>query len=535
MIRAALPAIVLLAVVLRLWGIAWGLPDAGRLFSYHPDETTVVAFALALDPLAGRLDPGFYNYGSLSLLLDALVLRAGEALGMAGSLPGVPSAEALLTARLLTAALGTGTCVFLYGTGRLLYGTGPGRASPAGLAAALLYAVAPLAVQHGHFATVDVPAVFWISGALFFAARHLERGGRSLFWAGLWSGLAAAAKYNAGLVLLAAAASAGIKPGSRGRMATLAPILGGAALGFVLGCPGALLNPEGLWQGIRFEAAHVREGHGLVFANTPPAFVYHLVFNLRWGLGAPLLVLIVAGFAAAILRRRPGDLMLLAFAVPYYLLIGVASVKFARYTLPLFPPLLLWAGALLAEREKVRRVAAGAGVVAALYALVFSLALDETMTRPDTRDRAAAFLRKAGVHSVGFATGPWFYSPPLHPGLADFRPFAAKRYAELAENPRLVPAEGEWNVVQLQQTAPDAVVLSELNEYEDALRARHAPALAYLDALRRDYPNARVFANPVQVFGLRFTNVAGRLPRQGLPHDMLYTNPTTVVWMRRNR
>ncbi|MBD0275428.1 MAG: glycosyltransferase family 39 protein, partial [Acetobacteraceae bacterium] len=436
---------------------------------------------------------------------------------------------------LVTAALGTGTCLFLYGTGRLLYGPGPGRASPAGLAAALLYALAPLAVQHGHFATVDVPAVFWISGALFFAARHGEKGGRSLFWAGLWAGLAAATKYNAGLVLLAGAAAGWIKPAARGRAATFVPLLGGAALGFVIGCPGALINPEGLWQGIQMEAAHVRGGHGLVFVNTPPGLIYHLVFNLRWGLGAPLLLLAVAGIVAALLRRRPGDLVLLAFAVPYYLLIGLAEVKFARYTLPLFPPLLLWAGALLTEREKVRRIAAWAGVAAAVYALAFSLALDRTMTRPDPRDRAAAFLREAGVRSVGFATGPWFYSPPLHPGLADFRPPVAKRNALLAENPRLIPAEGEWNVAQLQQTAPDAVALSELNEYADALRARHPPALAYLDALRRDYPSVRVFASPVQVFGLRFTNVTGRLPDQGLPHDMLYTNPTTIVWMRSSR
>ena len=36
----------------------------------------------------------------------------------------------------------------------------------------------------------------------------------------------------------------------------------------------------------------------------------------------------------------------------HLLLIGVASVKFARYTLPLFPPLLLWARAYETIRSK---------------------------------------------------------------------------------------------------------------------------------------------------------------------------------------
>ena len=77
-------------------------------------------------------------------------------------------------------------------------------------------------------------------------------------------------------------------------------------------------------------------------------------------------------------------------------------------------------------------------------------------------------------------------------------------------------------------------MLSELNEYADALRTKDAKAMAYIAAVRRNYPNHRVFANPVEVLGIPFTKLPGEadLPVQGLPHDMLYTNPTTVVFYR---
>jgi hypothetical protein len=357
--------------------------------------------------------------------------------------------------------------------------------------------------------------------------------------------LAAATKYNAAVIVLAGAAAWWLtrkekNPPSGGR--GLALLLVGALLGFLVGCPGALLNPAALLRDVRFEAGHVRAGHDLVFAHTPPALWYHAAFNLRWGLGLPLLFLCMGALALALWRRRPADVLLLAYLVPYYALIGFAQVKFARYTLPLFPPLLLLAGAWLGSAGPTRagRMLRGLGGIAAGYALLFSIALDRTMTLPDTRDAAANFLRQSGAASVGFAVGPWFYAPTLHPALASFNPLAAKRAAATSTSaPRLIPAEGEWNDAQLNgPSAPNAVALSEF-EYADALRARDPAALAYLQTLRVLYPSMRVFTRPVQFPGLpAFTRLTpadpafSDLPTQRLPHDMTYTNPTTVVFTR---
>jgi 4-amino-4-deoxy-L-arabinose transferase-like glycosyltransferase len=526
--------IVLGALALRLWGIRWALPNADRWFSYHPDESVVVGASLTVNPLLLLLDPGFYNYGSLSLLLNGLFIHLGEWFGLVGPGPTqfVPSAGALLTARLVTAFLGAATAFWLYGTGRLLYGR------VAGAAAAILYSVAPLAVQHGHFATVDVPASFWVTGSLYFAARHCapERRPRDLFWAGLWAGFAAATKYNAGVVLLAGIAAWFVgRPRASGKAIT-API-GGAALGFLAGCPGVLLNTPRFLHDFFFEVGHSGAGSADLFTGTPSGLIFHLTFNLAWGMGWPLVVASLAGVGYALYRRRPGDIVLLAFTLPYYLLIGLAQVKFARYTLPLFPPLLLLVGALVPplvrRRLAATRLALGALGAAAAFALILSFAFDAVMMGPDTRDQAAAYLRERNVSSVGFAKGPWYWSPPLSPLLTAPNPQAAKQAATEAQGIRLIPADGEWNVAQLRRDSPDAVALSEF-EYADALRTGNPAAKAYFAELKTRYPVRKIFGHAVQVLGLPVTKLdVSRGPAtQHLPHDMLYTNPTTEVYTR---
>jgi len=332
---------------------------------------------------------------------------------------------------------------------------------------------------------------------------------------------------------------------------TLALLAAATLGGFLLGCPGALLNPSALIAGVSYEAAHVREGHGDVFVQTLPGFIHHIVVNLRWGLGIVLAVGVIVGVVMGIVRRRPADLLLFAFALPYYVLIGLAAVKFARYTLPLFPPLLLLAGALVVPRTDRPAAAAAARpwqlllAIGGAYALLLSLALDSVMAQPDTRDRAAAFLREKGFASVGFATGPWFYSPPLGPLFAHPNPGAARESALAVESPRCIPAGApetgpdgrtrvapqDWPVGLLTTESPDATVLSEL-EYTDPLRLGKPDARAFLDAAKEMYPNREVFTKPVQVFGIPLANSSvgpDGLPAQPLPHDMLYTNPATVV------
>ena len=496
-LRRYLPAlIVLLALVLRLWGIAWGLPDASHLFSYHPDESRVVGQAL-MQPGQNILDTGFYNYGSLATLTDRFLLLA------TGALTNIPTASSLLLVRFVTVAYGIGTCALLILFGKRL------EKPDVGLSAAALYAVAPLAVQHGHFATVDVPATFWVTASLLTALANPK-----LFWCGLFTGLAAATKYNAGLVLLAGVAAWFLL--ERRSLKSLGLLLSGAALGFLLGCPGVLVNFPKFWEHFTFELAHSRTAQIDFVGQT--AALYWPTLGLLAALGSPLWLV---GVGRALATRTRTGLTLLTFVLPYLLLLCVSANQYVRYALPLLPA-LCW---LIASLPWKPLVALGGTL-----SLLFSLALCSVMAGPDPRDEAAAFLKQKGVASVGFATGPWFYSPPLHPGLSHPSPRRAKSAAESSEPLKLfaVPPGRDWDATLLDETQPDAVALSEI-EYTALIQKKNPQALAYLAALTARYPIKTVFAHPLPLLGARKSS---GLPCQPLPIDMLYTNQSVVVFTK---
>ena len=344
----AIIAVIILAAALRIWGIGWGLPAARHYFSYHPDETIVLLSAMKVNFFAGQFDPGFYNYGSLYIFLVSLSILFSFGFGLVN----LPSgdifsavgefAKLYMAGRVVALALGIATVYLVYLLGKRAYGRG------VGLLAALFMAVMPLHVMHSKFLAVDVPAAFFVVMALIFAVRITDGNKlRDYLLAGLFAGLAAGTKYNAGLVLLSPIMAHFATDKARPLLRVLNPKLVAipimAAVGFLIGTPGAVLNSGKFMQDFLYEVGHAGSGHGLVFVETAPAFIYHFTHSLWAGMGLPLLVLASIGLIYAARKRTASDLILLAFLIAYYAVIGMAQVKFARYTIPLLPVLAILA------------------------------------------------------------------------------------------------------------------------------------------------------------------------------------------------
>lgn len=544
-------AVLLSALALRVWGLTWGLPSSTHYFSYHPDETVVLEAAMGMNVFAGRLLPGWYHYGSLSLYL---VNFANSLLFVFGGVDIVIKdlardhaqwARLYLVGRGLTVAMGVGTVWAVYALGRRLWG------HKAGLWAAGVLAVVPLHAQQSHWLTVDVPAAFWGTLALLWTAKlddalHQEKttrpAWRCALWAGVFAGLAAATKYNMALALLPLLLVC-VRP-LRPRLLFVGLVSAVAA--FLLACPGAVLDTHTFLANVRYEWVHVSREPGPTFSETGNGFVYLLTHTLGAGLGLPLLLLTLIALGHAGVRRARGDGLLAAFALPYCVVISLASVRYARYAVPLLPLLALWIGRMLADwtaapRPRAARVA-GASLAALVLALTLAdcVSLVRPMAQTDPRDRALAWLRQApapALATVGFAAPPWFSSPPLSPYFALPRPGRWRRFAPPG-NPTLLLAEGrqwrvsapaaDWDMATLTPDPPHFVVVTEY-DYRDALRLRDPRVLAFLRALRQDYAPPVVFGGPAGLFRLHRT--VGGLPTQDLPHDMLYPDPTVLVYV----
>ena len=530
-----------LALTLRLWGIAWGLPSATHYFSYHPDESVVLeTSSLTMNVFAGRLLPHFYNYGSLQLYL---VCFANTLAALFGAVDIVPKnfaewypqwAKMYIIGRLLTVGMGVGTVWATYALGATLWDR------RAGLVAALILALTPLHAQQSHFLTVDVPATFWVMLSLLWSARLATEDPKPLkaaLLAGLFAGLATATKYNMAVAVLPllAVCYALRFTFPLGRVGACAGVgLLAFLLAFLIGCPGALSETSVFLKDVRFEAVHVQNGDDPTFRDTGSGFVYHITHNLDAGLGLPLLLLALASVGYAFYKHQRGDGLLAAFALPYYVLISLAAVRYARYTIPLLPILALWMGRMLADgsrlpRPALQRLTAAVGAAALLVASVNTALLLSAMTGEDTRDQALRWLNSFAVPpaKIGFAVQPWFGTAPVSPYFTLPRPGGWQAVTPPETQKRIVYSGKDWDAAALEAQKPDVVVLSEY-DYDDALRLHSPQALVYLAMLQRFYQPVAQFM-PLHLQGE--VDAAG-LSSRGLPHDMTYPSPDMIIYSK---
>jgi hypothetical protein len=551
----AVLGIMILAVAIRVWGIGWGLPTAKHFYSYHPDENIVFSAALNINLLDGQLDPKFFNYGSLYLYLVSigLVLASGSGfvnLGKGDMAANIAEISKMyLTGRVVALLLGVLTVYAVYRLGKRAYGRGTG------VLAALFMAVAPIHVMHSKFLAVDVPSAFFVTLALIFAIRIFQEDfrARDYILAGLFAGFAAATKYNAGLVILAPAMAHMVtdraRPGLRifnGKL-WLIPIA--SVIGFLIGTPGILIDFEKFSRDFSYEMAHVRTGHGLVFTNTGPGWIYHLSHSFWPGMGLPLAILAGIGVLYALRKRSAADWCMLAFSIVYYAVIGAAQVRFARYTIPLLPVLTILAARVSVDAvdrlvhgkdrcEGACLASQSAGFAVSLllilvvgYTAAYSVALDQMMLRKDTRDRAEEWISANIPHgiSIGFPTIPWFYTPPLDPEVG-MSPEAPERYAksqEVTDYSLVVDPDGDWSADFLRKKMPSYLVMSSF-EYADPLRVNDPSATEYSSVVQRDYLLEQRFSDEPTIFGRRIP----LLP--SLPHDMSYADPTVLIYSKKD-
>ena len=472
------------AAWLRCWGLAFGLPHTLA----RPDEEVV--FAIALRCFERQFNPHFFDWPTLYMYVvgagDILYFNIGR---LAGWFPleydfllsvARNHAPVFLIARGVSATLGVATVWVTYLVGRRLF------APSVALAGAAFLAVAPLHVRDSHFGLPDVAATMLVVTAFYFVVCYAQSGRRKDAWlVGLFAGLAASTKYNAGLMLV---------PGlwvilrdvrgadaARLRLALLCALTALAA--FIAASPYVLLDWRGFLEGLRRISAHLSAGH---VTQDSWAWRTHLTSSLWYGLGWPVLATGIVGLATYVWRdRRAGPLFAL-FPLLYFALIGAGHTAFARYVIPVLPFLCLAAGFVVVDvaaavtDRSARRFAVPVaivclGAVLAAPGLRSAVAMDRLLSRPDNRLVAAAWLRStypegATLHQSGMAYG--HVQMPADPVAGD-APFRDVNFNETS---------GAFETAAGDETpAPRLVVVQE----HPLSYARIAPALTQV--LTRDY------------------------------------------------
>lgn len=523
--------ILLVAFAIRLLGIQWGLPNGLHNQSYHPDEPIVWAYSQQVDPASLKFTPGFYNYGTLYLTLARV---ASASCPVPDTISPATLAEfercceqAGRYVSALAGAFAAWICFEILRRRTGLLGAVLGAVS---------LAIAPAFLVHSRFQTVDTVACSLVFASIYCALRLLpddvgesEHYQRWALLSGLFAGLAAGAKYNSAIVLIAPLVAIALCASvQKPRLLILAIVA--CVLAFLVATPGFLLEHDKFMEGLRYEMGHTATGHGLVFVDTGPGAMFHL-YNLFVGYGGFALAIGTAGLVYAAYRRHRWAWVVAAFALLYFILIATAQVRFLRYTFPLYLPLSLGLG-WAAGRAQVRPMWGRAAVIVAILALGgqarWSAIYTAWMMGPDPRDAAGEYLKESSLGrpgvTVGLISDPWFYSPAVYPDVTMSRP----QYERVG--PAAMAAAVNPKVVLFTpDQKPEYVAFSSL-ESRDLDRLRNSKSLSGPDQARVDQWKAIVARLQSEY---KADRAFGAEPRAYV-HDLEYIHPEVFVWKRKD-
>ena len=381
-----LPVILLVALGLRVYGIDW---DQG--YGFHPDERSIYmqsdcmyrvlteapghsdciaahpetepgfpSIVTFFDADKSPLNPHWFPLGSILIYLIVAIRFVVEPFTDMGSLMAMGYAG-----RSVMVLADVGTVFMAYVLGRRIWGRG------VGLLASALVALAVVHIQHAHFYRPEPLLVFFLMGAFWAMLRMIERRGlRDSLLLGLFVGLAVAPKVSVLPLLLPLTVAYGyqlfsgpdggwLMPSWRQavRVAGHAAAAGALAMGvFAISMPYALMDFGAFIDETSWQANMARTAGTVPFTvqyidSTP--FFYELKQTTVWALGLPLGIVAWAGLLFTVWHAlrggssRGGELLLLAWVVPNFLMLGSFEVKFLRYIFPLMPFLILMGSSML--------------------------------------------------------------------------------------------------------------------------------------------------------------------------------------------
>jgi 4-amino-4-deoxy-L-arabinose transferase-like glycosyltransferase len=372
--RMGLAIVLIAAAVLRFWALDQGIPYAVQI-----DEPEIVERAFNM-MRSGSLNPqGFFDYPGVAIYVQVVVsvfrFLAGAVAGEWSSLAEVTGGDFYLWGRAVTAAFGVATVLLVYHIG-MRWG-----ARHALLAAGLL-AVLPLHVRYSHYVLTDTLLTFFVALTFLLSlVAHERKTVRAFAVAGAAAGLAAATKYTGGVaVILPLLACWMTVPARASRLTPALAIVASSAAAFLAGAPYTLLDLPGFLNA----AARLANEYRVTPAES--ASIVYLKLLLRHAFQWPALLLAAGGLGLGIVRliRGPGRVrwaLAVVFPVVYFWMIRGQGLIFARYLLPLVPPLCVLAatavvsGVSLLRRYEIPRAARTALIAALTIAALLPPAL----------------------------------------------------------------------------------------------------------------------------------------------------------------
>lgn len=432
--------VIIVAGLLRFYGMDWGIPKEPYWRNHYQDEAFVLGLLFKMEPPSLSphyfINPTFHYYTILFSLKVASLFRYLKSF----SLPiktdrfGQPTEKISLSdyakmfkvGRLISIVEGIILILLIFLITRNLYN------EKVGIIAALFSAIIPSLIYQSHFLVVDAPGVFWLILAFWFITTKVPAKKMTLWFilAGLFIGLAVGTKYT-NLLLFLPFLFKVYNLNKKKKIPLLKKLFCNytfitilvAGLIFLLTTPYSILSLNEFLNGDENGFGGIFGRRGLLYYNAYPTNLI-LPFSLATyhSLRLPLTIFAFLSLIYLIYKRRNSDLMLLFFIIPFYLMLVYRASPHLRHILPVLPFLIIGLSRTIEDlilNQKIKVIKPfliGAIIFTFVYTLLFSLAMLKRMTPVDTRIESADWVKEniPKDATIGLASFfPWNYTPPI--------------------------------------------------------------------------------------------------------------------------
>jgi hypothetical protein len=290
------------------------------------------------------------------------------------------------------------------------------------------------------------------------------------------------------------------------------------AIAFLLTTPYALFSLGTFLHGDQNHFGGIFGARGLMFYNNfPPSLTEPFVVTSLAALNPLGLLLFVLSLVVLIRRRRPADILLLCFIVPFYLMLMYKSSPMLRHILPVLPFVFLACAAAQSSSSGQRSAVSGQRFLTALLGLtaltwfLLSLMAVVRMSGKDTRVMAEEWAHQE-------------VSPQQTIALPTYFPY---RYTPAIDSFHLLILD--YDARKLDENKPDYLLMVE-PEYRINGRSddKAIYKLEFMDALQRN-PNYQLYKRLAVPFGI--TSVLSFTPHFPT-EDWNYPSPEILIYKR---
>ncbi len=342
--------IIVTGLILRLWGITWGLYSSTSL---HPDEFGDVPIVMNMihgDFSKVGLDTFYYVYYYFLAVVYMLIRKITYLTGIIFAIYRIDSQTTLdmvLIGRITSVIFSTLNIWLLYILGKRIFHT-----RRIGVMAAALFAVTPLSVAQAHYLEMDSPLAFMATLSFLFSYFILTYK-RSLYFAlgGLFFGLTFTTKPNGILIIIPFLFSFVYlffdKSFRNVRITLLKRILlfiTTSLAGFIIGAPGLFINFSKTIDrvfGVTMEMARKFPPWTGSWIEGPQGTRFAwAIQTLLDGFGIILILITLIGLIYYFFRKNKVILLISSFPVGYFLIVGLWGRRFGERDVVVMMPFL---------------------------------------------------------------------------------------------------------------------------------------------------------------------------------------------------